>query len=135
MFYRFSLPITAGTTEDTPVEVDAPVATGIITRGILHFPSGCNGMVKVRVFHLGQQLWPTNTDDWLIGNRTPIDFREDYDLRKTPPMLKLKGASPGTSYNHTVTVMVEVLPPEAARPWEEQVGVMRRFLRAIGATR
>ena len=132
MLHRFALTVGKDTKEDAPEKQEVPVTTGILTKGIIIFPKGCSDMVKVRVYHMGYQLWPVNTDEWLVGNGFPIEIREDYDLRDTPLMLALVGISPETAFSHIVTIYVEVLPPEVARPWEEQESLWGKFLKSIG---
>ena len=135
MLFRYALVVPANQSEETPYTMDAPVATGILTKGLLVFPGGCKDMVGVRVAHMGQQLWPLNPGEWLVGNRSYIEIREDYDLRDTPATLTLYGASPGTSYNHTITVLFEVLSLEAARPWVFEHGLLDTLLYALGLKR
>lgn len=110
MFFEIPLLITADTPEAEPATVDAELCAGIISRVSLQFPHGCSGMVYVSIWRGGHPLWPTNIDEGFAGEGVIIDFPERYELSETPYTLELRGWSPDTTYNHTVTVRFTVLP-------------------------
>jgi len=114
MSYAWDITIPAGTSESSPVEQILKVHKGVITKIEIKFPAGCHGMVKVRLFRWEAQLVPLNRDGWITGDDEPVTYNLYYELEDEPYQLKFIGASPGTSYDHTITVRIEILPKSVA---------------------
>jgi len=92
------------------------LAHGIIDWISVLFPAGCNGMVKCAIFHREFQIYPSRSDESLSGNRTPIEWKDYYEMYQSPYDLKARLWSPGTTYDHTVTVRIAILPRKAILP-------------------
>lgn len=105
---------------------------GVITKLDIKFPPGCHGLVKVRIFRSRFQLVPLSKDEWITGDGESVPTEGFYDLSVTPSELEFVGCSPGTTYDHTVTVRIQILPKSIAT-FGPLVDLLMRFLRHIGA--
>jgi hypothetical protein len=118
MFYAWDITITANTLEDDPKTQILKLTKGTITGIDVKFPPGCHGLVKVRILRSEFQLIPLSRDEWVTGDGEPVVTEGFYVLEETPTELKFVACSPGSSYDHTVTVRISVVPEEIASPWQ-----------------
>lgn len=114
MFFAWDITIAAGTGEDELKEQILKITKGVITRLDVKFPPGCHGLVKVRLLRSEFQLVPLSRDEWVTGDDETVPSETYYELEETPPELKFIGCSPDTTYPHTVTVRIQVLPKAIA---------------------
>lgn len=121
MFYEIPLLIPPDTPEAEPATTPAALCSGVISRVSLQFPHGPSGMVYVSIWRGGHPLWPTNIDEGFAGEGVIITFPESYELNEPPYTLELRGWSPGTTYEHTITVRFTILPLQEIGP--EDTGV------------
>lgn len=132
MHYAWDITIPKWADIEGPVSKDLKLCKGVITRADIKFPPGCHGMVKVRLYRYEFQLIPLSGDEWITGDNETVPTEEYYELVEDPAQLKFVGYAPGTSYPHTVTVRITVLP-KAVATFMPLVDVMTRFLKRIGA--
>jgi len=125
MFFECPLLITADRSKAEPATVDAVLCSGVIEMVAVQFPAGCSGMVNVSIWRGGHPLWPTNIDEAFTGEDAIISFPESYDLTEPPYTLEIRGWSPDTTYDHTVTVRFTIRPllPIGAEAIMEAVGL------------
>jgi len=114
VFYAWDITITAGTLETAPKTQTLKLTAGVIINIDAKFPRGCHGLVKIRLFHHGFQLVPLSRGQWVTGDDEPVKMPHYFELTSAPYALKFQGVSPGTTFNHTVTVRVTVLPKSVA---------------------
>jgi len=114
MLYCWDVTIPAGSTEAAPYVQQLKISKGVIVKLQVKFPSGCHGLVKVRLFRWTSQLWPLSPGEWITGDDEVIDAPEYYEFLKGPYRLELKGCSPGTTFAHMVTVRIVILPKAVA---------------------
>ena len=114
MFFAWDVTISANTSEASPKVQILKLSKGVITGCCLKFPAGCNGMVKVRLFRHESQLVPLSRGEWVTGDDETVPTETYYELEETPAQLKLVGCSPGTQFDHTITVRITVLPKPVA---------------------
>jgi hypothetical protein len=114
MFFAWDITIEAGTPEDEPVTQILKLSSGIIVKVDIKFPDGCHGQAKVMLLRNEQQLIPLNRDSWLTGDAETVTTPEYYELTETPTQLKFLGCAPLTSYDHTITVRITILPKPIA---------------------
>ena len=110
MFYPWDITIPANTPEATPIKQKLILTAGIIKNVHIKFPAGCHGMVKVRLFRWGFQLIPLVDGEWITGDDETVPTETYYELSATPFSLMFKGCSPDTSYDHTISVRIEMEP-------------------------
>jgi len=114
MFFAWDIAIPAGTSASSPVEQTLKLTSGVITHVGVKFPSGCHGMVRVRLLHQTSQLVPLSRGEWVTGDDEEVPSETHFELWTTPYSLRFQGCSPGTTYPHTVTVRITVLPRAVA---------------------
>lgn len=110
MFYPWDITIPAGTTEAAPIEQKLILTAGIIKNVHIKFPAGCHGMVKVRLFRWGFQLIPLTDGEWVTGDDETVPTETYYELTESPFFLMFKGCSPDTTYDHKISVRIEIEP-------------------------
>lgn len=131
MFYAWDITIPAGRTETTPVEQILKLTKGVITRADIKFPTGCNGLVKVRIKRREHQLIPLSSDEWVTGDSETIPTEAYYELESAPTQLKFIACSPLTRFNHIITVRIQVLPREVAS-FISVVEAINKLIEGIG---
>lgn len=133
MFYAWDITITAGTEEATPKTQVLKLSKGVITRAEVKFPAGCHGLVKVRLHFHEFQLVPLSRGEWITGDDEAIQTDSFYEMGSTPYELKFVGCSPTCTYDHVVTVRVQVLPPAIAS-WIQVIELLAKLLRRLGVS-
>jgi hypothetical protein len=131
MFYAWDITIPKNTLETDPTIEILKLTKGVLTKVDLKFPSGCHGMVKVRIFRSEFQLIPLSHGEWVTGDGESIPTECYYELEETPVQLKFVGCSPDTDYDHTISVRVTVLPKAVATVMP-LIEVLTSFLKRIG---
>jgi len=124
VFFSWDITIPADTSESDPLEKDLT----------LTHPPGCHGLVKVRLFRFDSQLIPLTRDEWVTGDGETVPTALRYELLEEPYALKFVGCSPGTRYEHTVTVRVNVMRPRPD-PVEQLVELLRTLFKRMGLIR
>lgn len=115
MYYRVHLDVPANTLITTPVTADIPAVRGVVYRVSLQFPPGCAGLVHVNLWHVEQQLWPSNMGEFFAADGYTIEFQEEYQLVEVPYVLRLEGYSDDDTYPHRVSARIGVRRLEAGR--------------------
>ena len=110
MFHAWDITVPADTPELAPIKQELNLPAGVITGISIKFPSGCNGMVKIRILRWTFQLVPLSKEEWVTGNDETVPTEQSYELLETPFMLEFQGCSPDTTYLHRITVRIEVNP-------------------------
>lgn len=114
MFFAWDITVSAGTAEASPKTQALKLSAGVVTSVDIKFPSGCHGLVKVRLKHWEFQLMPLSRGEWVTGDDEAVRMPTYFELPKGPFEVKFEGSSPDASYDHTVTVRVSVLPKSVA---------------------
>jgi len=110
MFYAWDITLSANTLEAAPSTYRLFLTREVITKISVKFPAGCHGMVKVRLNYQESQLIPLTRVSWLTGDDETVDCTEHFEIKSAPSFLRFIGCSPGTTYPHTITVRITVLP-------------------------
>jgi hypothetical protein len=127
MLFEYELTVPAGTADASPVTLDALLAPGTVSRVDVTFPAGCAGMVKVTIWRSDHQVWPVNLDEAITGEDATVSWPESYDLDDEPFAFVVKASSPGTTYDHTVTVRFALLSLEEVQSARGLPGLIRRL--------
>jgi len=131
VLFAWDITVAANTLASNPSTQTLKLTRGVITKVDVKFPAGCHGLVSIRLLHEESALVPLNKDTWLTGDDETVPISEYFEFDTAPYSLKFVGKSPGTSYDHTITVRVTILPKEVATMLP-LIEVLTRFLQRIG---
>jgi len=109
VIYVFDLTVPANTPYTNPVTLDCEIDPGVVSQAEVIFPPGCAGLVRCAVFRELTQLWPHNPDSSFRGDGETIRWSEDYQVWEEPFVFVLKGWSDDDTYDHTITLRINVL--------------------------
>jgi hypothetical protein len=86
MIFHYSISTPANTAQSSPVKSTKELANGVLILKYILFPPGCAGLVGVKICDASHQIWPTNPEEWLVGDdliryddREPF-FEQPYRL-------------------------------------------------------
>lgn len=114
MLFAWDIVVPANRLATAPLIQTLKLSYGIITKLDIKFPAGCHGLVNIRLLHEESPLIPLNKDTWLTGDDETVPCPEYFELTTAPYALKFVGKSPGTTYAHTISVRVTILPKTVA---------------------
>ena len=114
MIYPFELVVPLNTKENALVSVRHFLPPGKITRIAWVMPTGCNDMVKARFLADETQIMPILPDTWMKGNGIMGPFDEDITVAAGGQHFQLVACSPGTTYQHVITLYVDLVEEGAA---------------------
>jgi len=117
MQYVWHVIVPSDTTAADATEQSLHMTKGVVVRVQLVFPSGCWGLVHVKIFEGGHQAWPHNMDGDFAANGETIDFPEAYDLKEVPSKFTFWAYNNDQTYSHTITARITVLPRWVAYPY------------------
>ena len=112
MFYVKPLVIPAHTTEANPLREELALTYGIINRVEVEFPIGCAGLAHVYVLYHEFQLYPSNPDSSFAGDGFTIAFDDNFPIVETPHVVDIVGWNEDDTFDHTVTIRINVKLPE-----------------------
>jgi len=116
MFFVFSYTPSASDTEASPYVLDLDLTAGVIHQVDVLFQSGCNHEEFVRIFHGGQQVWPSNRGEKLRGDATVLSFRDFLVLPVGHVQLHAHIWTTLSSSFKEVIIQLGVLPREVLQP-------------------
>ena len=82
---------------------------GTIHQVELNFPSGCAGLVGLRLKQGSHQVIPSNAGSWFIGDNVNISFPENYLMYSSPYYIEIQSYNEDELYPHTVILRVGLL--------------------------
>ena len=135
MSFAWDVTVSADTKENAPVEEKLKVTHGIITKAEIKFPPGCHGLVKARLLKGGLfGVNPTNPDEWVTGDGETVSYHTYRQLDDMPFELDFVACSPNTTYDHVLTVRIEMLKEDVANPWQilKELTALLKYMFGIG---
>lgn len=88
-------------------ETQTVLTDGKITQIVMHFPSGCNGLVNVKVLRGSSPILPR--DGFIALDNTTEKFDLDIKVRRSETITVVYENTDGT-YSHKISVIVQILP-------------------------
>lgn len=109
MVFNYQIRVPANTLKESPYKKTLPLTKGVIQQLDIFFPPGCSNMVDV-AFNRGlHQVYPTNPDGVFTGDGSNITGKDFYYVKNVPYQLEIFAWSPGTSYDHIISVRLWML--------------------------
>jgi len=121
MLFVKELTVSANTSEKDPLSGEIEITRGVIKRIDVCFPFGCRNMVGVQLFWGDNPIFPRNPDVWVKGDGYCISAECFYFIYQEPYKVKYKAHSEGTSYDHTITIRINILPVWALYPFSDEM--------------
>lgn len=118
MQFTYSITVPANTESTDSERLVTRLSYGILKQVSVYFPWGCAGLVGVRILHYEHQLYPTNPDEWFIGNEIYIVFADDYLIDQGSGDFKVEAYNEDDFYDHTPIVSFNIVVPTIAGPPE-----------------
>lgn len=134
MFYAWDINIPANRSSNDPVRQVLDIAVGVVTRVSIKFARGCHGQVKTRLEWDKFQFFPLSAGEWVTGDNEAVTSEEYFEIKTDPAKVVFLGCSPGTSYEHDVTVRITVLPKKLAS-MIPIINLLTRLLQRMGVFR
>ena len=120
MFYEFDLTIPSNTLAASPAELECVMAPGTIKQVEVQLPRGLRSMIHTVAWIGLHQLWPSNPNGTIKGDKARIIWGEDFSIEQPPHMILIRGWSPDTFYPHVITWRFSVTPEPVKEPMPEK---------------
>jgi len=124
VFYVFPITIPANTPATAKTKTTLKLTAGRITRVMFEFPAGHVGLTHIHINSGLHQLYPTNPDADFSSSNETIDFAEDLVMDLRPFTLEAYTWNLDDTYDHTITVRLEVEAPKQTRSLAEEVAAL-----------
>ena len=112
MHYSYEVEVTPDDVVSDPVVYPIVLSTGILRRVRIFFPPGCSRTIRCTVWDRATQILPTNLDGYYSLDGDNVDADVYYSLDDNDHFLYLVAWTTGSSYNHTLSVHLDVQGPE-----------------------
>lgn len=133
MWFHYTLEIPAGTPEKDAIEKELNLTYGIIKYIAIPWDPSVNRLVKVRIYRFRHQIFPINPDEPACGSGFVEGGEEHLEFFEPPHVLLARGYAPVATYDHDITILINVLPVLAAEPWRAQAMMMPRRVEWLGS--
>lgn len=114
MIFVAAIDTPANTPQLTPVVTNLNIVSGTITRILVFFPPGVNGLAHIQIMWGLYQLFPSNQNASFAGGDVLIDWNDNVLIDSQPVELTIVTWNLDSTYDHTITVHVVVLPSTSA---------------------
>jgi len=110
MLYHFTLTIPANTTRLEPFTKTVKGLAGELLSGEIFFPAGSRGLAGIRIFKEESQLYPSNAEEWFVGQKSDVEWKERELVIKSEDVIKLVGYNEDTTWSHSIYVYLNIVP-------------------------
>lgn len=108
MFYDFPITTLKNTTYENRKRTFIHLAKGKIVQVSLLFPSGSVGLLYLRIFRGGFQLYPFNPDGYFQTSGEIINFTDEYEMNNEPYDLVTETWNLDETYDHVLHVRFNI---------------------------
>lgn len=133
---RWSQTIPANTAEASAVTVECNISPGLLTKLIIYFPAGCQGLCRCRVLLGEKPIAPRSPKKYLAGEDMPIVLDQINELiTENIPVLKWILWNVDETYSHTPWLIAEWISEDepiamkSYRMLKDLVALMRALFR------
>ena len=116
MLYSVQVSVLANTEEVNSTHTYVKINKGVINYIWVTFPPGCAGFVKFRMYVGGHPFLPVNKDAYIRGDNYTYQFPVYEEVEEAPGILTIEAWSEGSSYNHTLSFQILILPKWVVYP-------------------
>lgn len=129
MWYVLEDTIPANTTYANRRETRIKVSGGILHTIYVTIPPGCANLVKVQLKTGSYFILPRNEDKSISGEHINVPYNDWLELKAAENELTLVSWSTGTDNEHTVRMLVGVLPKSVMEMEEKFLYTLQQFMR------
>jgi len=127
MLHAKHITLTANKTRADSTTVKFNANVGVIARAWIHFPPGCAGLVKVKIYHSEHPFLPVESDAFIKGDAFTYDIPVMYEIHDTPEVITIEAWNEDEVYNHTIDVSFLIIP----KAWVQPVGAYEGVIAAL----
>ena len=124
MLYSNQITIPANTQGSAPTSTKIKLSLGFIHTIWLTFPPGCVGLVKIRMLIDGHPFLPVHQDSYISGDGYTFPFPVMFEITDEPMTLTVEAWNDDDTYNHSIQVIILVLPKELILPSGSTEGIL-----------
>ncbi len=127
MLHAKHITLTKGRTEATSTDTEFYVNKGVIARIWVHFPPGCAGLVKLRIYYQGHPFLPVENDAHIRGDAYTYEFPVMFEILQQPMRITIRAWNEDAVYEHTIDVSFLIIP----KMWIQPVGAYEGIIAAL----
>lgn len=124
MIFVFDITTPANTPATAKLVTSLPLAAGKIDHCELHFPPGVNALAHIQITGGLHQYFPTNPDGNFSSGQETIAWDEDITLAPGGTILTAYTWNDDTSWDHTITVRIHVIPASLLAVVADQIAAL-----------
>lgn len=109
MVFTKTVTTTANTAKTSPLESWMGISRGLIYRMQVMFPFGSTGLMGVKIFEGGHQIYPVSFDEWLLGHGETIDFEDLYLVTVLNTKLRILTYNTDDLYPHSLYIRMGIV--------------------------
>ena len=129
MLHAKHITLTHGATEATLTRTQFGINRGVIYRIWIHFPPGCAGLVKLRIYHQGHPFLPVEEDAYIKGDSYVFEFPIMFEILEPPEQITIDAWNEDDVYDHSIDVSFLIIPKE----WIQPVGAYEGIIAALSS--
>lgn len=109
MRYSYDILVPADTGQDDPYTENLRLTPGTLTQVIVRFRAGCHNRVYVAMYESLFQIVPAYGGEAIYADNQTIVIPMNYPVIEPPYELLVQAWSPGTFYDHTLSLWLDLL--------------------------
>lgn len=124
---RWEQTIPANTSEANKARVECKLSVGVLTKIMVYFPAGCQGLARCRVFLGAKPVAPRSPGSYLAGEDGAIVLEQMNEfISENRPILDWQLWNVDETYPHTLWMLAEWISED--EPVEERIYVTLKNL-------
>ena len=129
MLHSKHITLTADKDQSEATLTQFKVNQGVIARVWVHFPPGCAGLVKLRIYHEGHPFLPVESDAHIQGDSYTYEYPIMFEIKQPPELITIEAWNEDEVYDHSIDVQFLIIPKE----WILPVGAYEGIVAALKA--
>lgn len=129
MWYVLEDTVPANTSYANRRETEIKVAGGIMHTIFVTVPPGCQSYVHLQLKAGNYFILPRNEDKSITGELLNVDYREWLEFKAAENDLQLVTWSTDDTYDHTVRLLIGILPKSVLEVEEQYLKTLNMFMK------
>ena len=132
MYDQWRLTVPLNTLITAPAVTRFVTPAGLLEYVTVEFPAGCHDMVNVQLLQGNNPIVPTTLDRSLVGNDVTLMPPVKKRLEVNRTNFIFRGWSPGTTYEHVITLGLGIFTEQERSTEAEYLGDIAYYMEKIG---